>query len=539
MSKSDDCGSPSASAVDGPSGAAAAGIMPMDVVISFDTTGSMSSYLAEVRAKMSEIIERLFTDLPTLRIGVIAHGDYCDKRTYITKHHELSNNVADLVDFVNKVGTTGGGDWEECYELVLHEARTKVNWVKGEADRALIMIGDAIPHEPNYSLNTKKLNWRKETLSLYEDLGVKIYGIQCGTNPKAKPFYEKIAKATGGKHLDLNNLGSIVDMLMAICYRERGAEMYDAFELEVREREGAALKADLDKMFKDLRDDDVEADAAVMGDVTSDGTPTKPSMFRKASSSKLAKTDCLKKVKPKSVRRTVRKAGAAKVGAAKPSAAKLRSKRKLIFESDSHSDSDSESKSESEDEVVVKKAKKSDDKKADKKVKKSEAKKDKNVRLNREDLKTDKFSTEDGLAFGNWRLAMAPKRSVKKFAKYSWSLIGKTTLARNQLWTNCKARALYEIAIQLPNKRKMGVACLCSKWTNPKLWKNNLIKKTSGFNEKIADAVQKGYKIFIRRAPLPLTTKSLRSSSKSGPQIIDELNGRFDYAWHKPTRDIY
>ena len=40
------------------------------------------------------------------------------------------------------------------------------------------MIGDAIPHEPSYSMNTLKLDWKKEAKQLYHDLGVKIYSVQ-------------------------------------------------------------------------------------------------------------------------------------------------------------------------------------------------------------------------------------------------------------------------------------------------------------------------------------------------------------------------
>lgn len=531
MSKSDDCGS-SASAGDVPMTGDAPGILPMDVVISFDTTGSMSSYLDQVRSKMSEIIERLFTDLPTLRIGIIAHGDYCDKHTYITKHHQLSNDVGSLVDFVKEVRSTGGGDWEECYELVLHEARLNMNWSKGDANRALIMIGDAIPHEPNYSLNKKKLNWRNETLKLHEELEVKIYGVQCGKNSAATPFYKKISNVTGGKHLDLTDLGSIVDMLMAICYRERGAEMFDAFEKEIREREGAALKADLDDMLKNLRagDEDVDKD-----DSSSDLTP-KPSVFRKASSLKLKRSESLKKgraIKVAKRRTASKKAGAAKKDSPKRHAAKTvadkkaisKAKRKLDFGSDS--DSESESETDKPKSKAVKTAKTVD----------KNTKKDINTRVNRESMKTDRFSTEDGLTFGNWRLAISPKKFVSKSTKISWSNSGKGLLVRKQLWTNCKAKALYEIAIQSPYKRKMGVACVCSKWSNPALWKKNLINKA--LEEKTMAAVHKGYKVFIRRAPLPLKTKSLRSSSKTGPQIIAELNNRFDYAWHQPMRDVY
>jgi len=73
--------------------------------------------------------------------------------------------------------TLGGADWEECYELVLYEAREKLSWTPG-TQRSLVMIGDAKPHPPTFHMNTLKLDWRVEAKKLHDELGVKIYAVQ-------------------------------------------------------------------------------------------------------------------------------------------------------------------------------------------------------------------------------------------------------------------------------------------------------------------------------------------------------------------------
>ena len=50
----------------------------IDLVISFDTTGSMYPCLAVLRETVAKAVKRLFKDIPELRVGIIAHGDYCD-----------------------------------------------------------------------------------------------------------------------------------------------------------------------------------------------------------------------------------------------------------------------------------------------------------------------------------------------------------------------------------------------------------------------------------------------------------------------------
>ena len=58
---------------------------------------------------------------------------------------DFTDDEDSLCDFVRNVGNTGGGDFEECYELVLSEAHEKLTWREG-AQKSLVVIGDATPH---------------------------------------------------------------------------------------------------------------------------------------------------------------------------------------------------------------------------------------------------------------------------------------------------------------------------------------------------------------------------------------------------------
>ena len=89
---------------------------------------------------------------------------------------------------------------------------------------------------------------------------MKIYGVQCHERKNVEYFYRDISRLTGGRHLKLSEFSTIVDMMMAICYREHGAEFFDAYEHEVRARDGAGMRQDLDHMFGTLRDDTPDAE---------------------------------------------------------------------------------------------------------------------------------------------------------------------------------------------------------------------------------------------------------------------------------------
>jgi hypothetical protein len=188
---------------------------PIDVVISFDTTGSMYPVLTQVRRKVKEAVQRLTAELPGIHIGIIAHGDYCDASIYVTKHLDLTADTNAIIDFVTNTQATGGGDAPECYELVLHEART-FSW-RPDATRVFVLIGDDVPHQPG--ANPQHLNWRSEVAALSAQ-GVSVYGVQALNRRHATPFYRELARTSGGFHLNLDQFAEITDMLIAICYRQ-------------------------------------------------------------------------------------------------------------------------------------------------------------------------------------------------------------------------------------------------------------------------------------------------------------------------------
>lgn len=53
----------------------------LDMVIAFDTTGSMAGCIRSVKEYVTELVPKLFAVNPNLRLGVVAFGDYCDMKS--------------------------------------------------------------------------------------------------------------------------------------------------------------------------------------------------------------------------------------------------------------------------------------------------------------------------------------------------------------------------------------------------------------------------------------------------------------------------
>jgi Mg-chelatase subunit ChlD len=187
----------------------------LDVLLLFDTTGSMYGYLDKVREGLSTIAEEVSAEVPGVRFGVIAFGDHGD--VYVTKVHDFTDRIVEIKEFINLVEKTGGGDDPEAVEDALYEA----NLCKWDHDskKALVLVSDAYPHSMeecpchrDYKHETSKLALR----------GVRIYTVLCGESPYAKGAFQWIAGESKGVFLPLESMEDLVDLLIGICLHNTG-----------------------------------------------------------------------------------------------------------------------------------------------------------------------------------------------------------------------------------------------------------------------------------------------------------------------------
>lgn len=173
----------------------------LDMVIAFDTTGSMARYIEAVRQEVSELIPRLFKDNDDLRLGIVAFGDYCDmenpQRFGDAYQYILPTaNANDLIKFVRSSKDTSGGDWPEFYELVIKKIVEETPWREGST-RSVLLIADAIPHELGYSYENfvtgNQIDWRKEAQKA-ANKKIKIDTVTITD----EPWFKELSKLTNG-----------------------------------------------------------------------------------------------------------------------------------------------------------------------------------------------------------------------------------------------------------------------------------------------------------------------------------------------------
>ncbi len=210
----------------------------LQLLIIFDTTGSMYSCLVRVRRYIDELCGQLFSDLGNVQIAVMAVGDYCDRNlTYVTLNTPLTTNARTVSEFITKVSATGGGDSDEAYELALFEG-LKLNWDNDPNTVKLVLfVSDDVPHRVGQRTGgvTVKHDWREQVRE-YAKRDIRIAAVQCLGNRYANEFYRTMAEATGGYHLELGQFEELHELILGLCYAQESQEKFSEFTRVVEAR---------------------------------------------------------------------------------------------------------------------------------------------------------------------------------------------------------------------------------------------------------------------------------------------------------------
>lgn len=201
----------------------------LDMVIAFDTTGSMSSYIGAVKNHVTELVPKLFKANPNLKLGIVAFGDYYDmpSKDNFGKAYQvlnLTNDEKKIINFVKKAKNTYGGDFEEFYELVIKKIVEETDWREGST-KAVLLIADAVPHRLGYSYFSKiqnnRIDWKEEARKAAER-GIKFDTLTI--RPEYSSWYKELSRITNGISAPFSS-SSKTSQLIEAAAMSRGGEM--------------------------------------------------------------------------------------------------------------------------------------------------------------------------------------------------------------------------------------------------------------------------------------------------------------------------
>ena len=199
----------------------------LDMVIAFDTTGSMSAYINAVKTHVKELVPKLFSSNPDLRIGIAAFGDYCDMRSKgnFGKAYQvldLTDDENKIIKFINEAQNTSGGDGDEFYELVIKKITEETAWREGST-KAVLLIADAAPHKVGYSykgiISNARIDWREEARKASES-GIKFDTMTI--DPMYVEWYKELSAMTNGVSVPFRNSGKTSQVIEAAALSRGG-----------------------------------------------------------------------------------------------------------------------------------------------------------------------------------------------------------------------------------------------------------------------------------------------------------------------------
>lgn len=243
------------------------GLGKLDMVIAFDTTGSMAAYIEDVRQQVADMIPRLFKDNEDLRLGIVAFGDYCDmtnRDTFGDAYQciPLTDNENEIIKFVKESKNTSGGDGDEFYELVLKKIVDESPW-REDSSKAILLIADADPHEIGYTYRDyvvgNQISWRVEAQKA-ANMKIKIDTVSIA----GRPWYKELSAMTNGISVPFKSSGKTGTMIetattarsamafaeSARCSEDAGVRNYSRSRLH-------GLRGKLTQMFSACEDDEL------------------------------------------------------------------------------------------------------------------------------------------------------------------------------------------------------------------------------------------------------------------------------------------
>ena len=207
----------------------------LDMVIAFDTTGSMSAYINAVKTHVKELVPKLFSSNPDLRIGIVAFGDYCDMKSKddfgrAYQVLDLTDDENKIIQFINKAQDTSGGDGDEFYELVIKKITEETAWREGST-KAVLLIADAAPHKVGYSykniVSNAQIDWREEAEKASK-LGIKFDTMTI--DHRYVEWYKELSAMTNGVSVPFKNSSKTSQVIEAAALSRGGTRTKDLYE---------------------------------------------------------------------------------------------------------------------------------------------------------------------------------------------------------------------------------------------------------------------------------------------------------------------
>lgn len=194
----------------------------LDIVITFDSTGSMQGEIDQVKSQIERIGSVLYQLVPKTRISICTYRDVSD--LYVVKGLPLTESLGEVVNYLGDIQAGGGGDEPEAIDHGLKWSIEK-NRFRRRARKIILIFGDAPPHASQMD----------ECLLLASNFRKKQSGnvstVTCRQSRKLSEL-EEIAQLGGGEAFLTRDEREIMSKLIVLVFgSQHRSKVLEAFDL--------------------------------------------------------------------------------------------------------------------------------------------------------------------------------------------------------------------------------------------------------------------------------------------------------------------
>jgi hypothetical protein len=122
---------------------------PIDVLLLFDRTASMSNVIREAQVRAVELVGGIASLYPNAAFAVAGLADYFGGERAWVLYQDVTTDRTAVESGLGQISEASGGDYPEAYARALQEARS-IGWRPGGGKKYVILFGDAPAHDPTF-----------------------------------------------------------------------------------------------------------------------------------------------------------------------------------------------------------------------------------------------------------------------------------------------------------------------------------------------------------------------------------------------------
>lgn len=186
--------------------------VPLDLVIAFDTSGSMGRAIAEVRDATLSLVSELRQRSRDLRLGLVSFKDIeADPAEVAIETYALSADVDARLSDLKSWQAAGGGESFAEDQLAAIEEATRMAWRAGSSGaRAIVVITDA----PAKSPDVMGRDVNSILASVKQVPGLRVHSIVVGRNAQTLTSARSITGGTGGRVFTVNQTSELREAII-------------------------------------------------------------------------------------------------------------------------------------------------------------------------------------------------------------------------------------------------------------------------------------------------------------------------------------